>query len=77
MNDARYRRVKHGCQPGDVPKARKIAMRENRAPQVLPWGQVLDEKCAKAFRRYVIERGRIINRRRGAQEIRQELEEEQ
>ena len=76
MNE--FKRVKHGEQPGDVSRRRKIAMREmcfaDDAIAVFPW-QTLNWRCAKAFCRYVIDKGKTIQRRRDKQSINSGLED--
>ena len=51
MEQARYKRSKMGCLPGDVPKRYKIAMLEKDVPiQVWPW-QIISDKAAKTYRK--------------------------
>lgn len=52
-----FKRVKHGQQPGDIPKRSKIRLREKRVPVHLFSWQVLSLACAKEFRAYVRDKG--------------------
>lgn len=62
-----FKRVKHGQQPGDVPKRTKIAMREK-------FQEI--GKAAKAFRRYLSEKSRTVQRRRDRRAYEREMEKE-
>ena len=63
MNDARFKRKKHGQIPGDVPKRVKIAMREGeKVPGVSPSG-------AKTFRKVVNLNQRAVQKRRARREM--------
>ena len=47
----RYKRAKFGCLPGDLSKRVKIAMLEGSTPiEVFPW-QIINDKCAKSYRK--------------------------
>lgn len=73
MKLGEHKRVKHGQQPGDVDRWHKIDMREKRTPvYVFPW-QTLNEACAKAFRRYLIDKSRTVQRRRDKRAIKEQL----
>jgi hypothetical protein len=67
-----FKFVKHGEQPGEVSRRRKIQMREMRLNDediyIFPW-QSLNRRCAKAFRRYIIDKGKTVQRRRDQQAI--------
>lgn len=58
-----FKRVKHGEQPGDLPRKAKIRLRELEPIQLFP-RQILSRACAKAFRRYIAEKGKTVQRRR-------------
>lgn len=59
-----FKRVKHGQQPGDIPKQAKILLRERCVPvRLFPW-QILTSACAKEFRLYLRDKGRTVQRRR-------------
>lgn len=73
---SRYKRVKHGQEPGDLSKKVKIAMRERKKIAPLPWGQTINEKAAKAFRKGVIGRGKTKERQRGKKQIERELNDD-
>jgi hypothetical protein len=60
MNDARFKRKKHGHVPGDVHKAVKISMREGQHP---------DKARSKAFRRAVKDNQRAVIKRRTLREM--------
>lgn len=64
MNE--HKRVKHGEQPGDVSRRRKIQMCEAdhySRSIVTDHGQCLDDDV-KPFKRYLAEKGRTVQRRR-------------
>lgn len=70
-----HKRVKHGHTPGTINQGYLIFMREARGEyelRVFPW-QVLDERCGKAFRRHIAERGRTVQRQRDQRAIRDGL----
>ena len=67
--DSEFKRVKHGAVPGDVSKRIKIAMREKKMPvEVFPW-YVIEDPCAKSFRKYLQEKSKKVQRRRNKKEI--------
>lgn len=59
-----FKRIKHGQQPGDLPKGAKIRLRECRVPFRFSWGQRCGLALAKEFSRYVRDKGRTVQRRR-------------
>ena len=65
MNE--HKRVKHGEQPGDISRRRKIQLREMKPNDEdiypFPW-QRLNFECAKSFRKYLKIKGRTVQRRR-------------
>lgn len=68
-----HKRVKTGHMPGEVSRRLMTAMRERRRSEdgeiVLPWGQIFNRNCAKAFRKYLQNKGRTVQRRRDRREI--------
>ena len=72
----RFKRVKHGQEPGDLPKKVKIAMREGKHIVLEPFKEAVKEKHAKAFRKIVIEKGKTKERQRGKKEIARELSDD-
>jgi hypothetical protein len=68
-----FKRVKHGEQPGDLSRQTKIKMREGRTPfRVFPW-QLINNNCAKEFRKYLIQKSRTVQRRRDKNACKGEL----
>lgn len=73
MNE--HKRVKHGQQPGDIPKHDKIAMREKKTPiEIFPW-HTITEKAAKTYRNGLREKGKTVQRRRDKAVIKEQLDE--
>jgi len=51
MNKSRHKRAKFGDLPGDLSKSIKIAMLEGNTPiEAFPW-QIINDKCAKSYRK--------------------------
>lgn len=71
-----HKRVKHGDLPGDYSKRAKIRMREKRGLpfRPFPWIEI-GERCAKAFRKIVQDKGRTVQRRRDQQAIQHGMED--
>ena len=70
-----FKRVKHGQLPGDNSRTLKIAMREKRTPIKVREDYVVEEKCAKAFRKDLVEKSKTAQRRRDKEAIKKGLEE--
>ena len=68
-----FKRIKHGEMPGDIHRKRKIAMREKHVPFVIDYGggygQEIDEKSAKTFRRFLQDKSKKRQRRRDKEVI--------
>lgn len=75
MEKNEHKRVKHGQQPGDIPKKMKIAMREKKAPIVVWSWHTITEKAAKNYRRMLVDRSRTVQRRRDKRACEQGYEE--
>lgn len=65
MNDASFKRIKHGQLPGDVGKQDKIKMRENANASTVN----------KAFNKMVKMKAKAISKERAKKEIKRQLEE--
>jgi hypothetical protein len=69
MIQTEHKRVKHGEQPGEISRLRKIQLREMRRDDdyiyPFPW-QRLDWKCAQSFRSYMKNKSKTVQRRRDA-----------
>lgn len=71
-----HKRVKHGQQPGDIPKRYKIAMREKDTPiQIFSWHSISDE-AAKTYRNDLKDKGRTVQRRRDKKVIEDQLNDQ-
>lgn len=71
-----HKRVKHGQQPGDLPRRTKIRMRERRGAIWLAGAShayELGEKVIKTFRKILQAKSRKVQRRRDKREIERQL----
>ncbi|MBI5262742.1 MAG: hypothetical protein HY852_13100 [Bradyrhizobium sp.] len=74
-----HKRVKHGQQPGDLPRRTKIRMREKSGPIWLTGAShayELGEKVIKSFRRILQKKGKKVQRRRDKREIERQLDDD-
>lgn len=81
MKMGEHKRVKHGETPGNIHRSRIIFMREKVGKygregfSLFPW-QYIDARQAKALRKYLVEKGKAVQRRRDKQAILDGLKEE-